>query len=95
LTGAIENDLTAVDTGAGTNLKDMIGAMDGVKVVLDDDDGVAFADECFEVMNEPLVFFLVKADGRFVENIEDITKRDEDLIGDTYTLNLTWAEGIC
>src|SRR5690606_12157412 len=66
---ALGDDGAAVDAGAGANVDDVVGGLDGVFVVLDDQDGVADVGEVSEGGDESVVVALVQADGGFVEDV--------------------------
>lgn len=67
---ALGDKLAAGIATFGTELDQVIGIGEDVKVMLDDDDGVAGIDELVQDMEEALNVGEVKADGRFLEEIE-------------------------
>ena len=71
LRGAVGDEVAAVFAGSGAEIEDVVGAADGVFVVLDDEDGVAQVAQVFECMDEALVVALVQADAGLVEDVED------------------------
>ena len=91
--GAGDHDLTAVLTGAGTDVDDPVGAADGVLVVLDDDEGVAEVAQAGERLDQPAVVALVQPDRRLVEDVEDADEAGSDLGGQPDPLRLAAGEG--
>ena len=59
----------------------MIGRADGVLVMFHDDDRIAEIAQMFQRAEQPVIVALVKADGRFVENIEHAGQARADLRG--------------
>ena len=56
----------------GTHVDDVVGKLDDVEVVLDDDDGVALVDESVEHLHEGADVLEVEAGGGFVEDVEGL-----------------------
>src|SRR5258708_22954115 len=56
--------------GAGTEINDAIRGLNGVWIMLDDEDGVSEIAEGLENINEPLRVARMQADGRLVEHVE-------------------------
>lgn len=63
------NHFAAVDTRTGPQVDDVFGAADGVLVVFDHHDGVAFALQSAQRVEQHFVVSRVQADGGFVEDI--------------------------
>ena len=76
---AAVHDLAAVLAGARADVDDPVGGLDGVLVVLDDDQGVAELLEPDQRLDEPLVVALVQPDRRLVEDVEDADQAGADL----------------
>jgi hypothetical protein len=57
-------------TGAGAEIDDVAGGLNGVGVVLDDENGVAEVAKGFEDVDEALCVARVETNGRLVENVE-------------------------
>jgi len=64
------DEVPAEAAGAGAEIDDVVGPVDGVFVVLDDEDGVAEIAELGERVEQPVVIARVEADGGFVEHVE-------------------------
>ena len=90
---AAVHDLAAVLTGAGADVHDPVGDLDGVLVVLDDDQRVAHVAQPDQGLDEPVVVALVQADGRLVEDVEHADQAGADLGGEADALGLTAGEG--
>ncbi len=70
LVSAGEKQFAAKFAGAGAEIEDAVGGLDGVRVVFDDENGVAEIAKGFEDVDEALGVARMKTDGRLVENIE-------------------------
>ena len=57
-----DDDLAAVDRGAGADVDEMVGSADRVLVVLHHDDGVADVAQAVQRLPEPRIVALVQAD---------------------------------
>ena len=68
--GAGEEEFAAEFAGAGAKVDDAIGGLNGVRIVLDYEDGVAEVAEGFEDIDQALGVARVQADGRLVENVQ-------------------------
>ena len=67
---AAGDDFSAVWSGFGTEIDEVVGLCGEVHVVFDNHDGVAFVDEAMEDIGETRDVLLVKADGRFFDEVE-------------------------
>ena len=85
---AAVDDLAAVLAGAGPDVDDPVGDLDGVLVVLDDDQGVAEVLEADQGLDQALVVALVQADAGLVEHVEDADQAGADLGGEPDALRL-------
>ena len=65
-----EEQFAAEFSGAGAEIDDVVGGTDGVRIMFDDEDGVAKVAEGFEDVDEALGVARVQADGRLVKNIK-------------------------
>src|SRR6185436_19394137 len=81
-----------VNTSARAEVENVIGAADGIFVVLDNEDGIAEVTKAFEGFEEAFVIALVQADARFVENVENTDKASADLGGEADALSFAAAE---
>ena len=77
-----------MDAGAGADVEHVIGAADGVLVVLDHDHGVAEVAQPFEGFEQARIVALVQADRRLVEHIEHAGEAGADLRGEANALAL-------
>ena len=68
LGGAHGYNIAAAVASVGTHVYDMVGTLDYLKVVLDDDYGVSARDEGVEGLKELLYVVEMKASGRLVED---------------------------
>ncbi len=93
LRSAIGDEVTAVFSGSGAEVEDVVGMADGVFVVFDDEDGVAEVAEVFEGVDEALVVSLMEADGGFVEDVEDSAEAGADLRGEADALAFAAGQG--
>ncbi len=87
------HDLAAVLAGAGADVDDPVGDLDGVLVVLHDDERVAHVAQPDEGLDQPVVVALVQADGRLVEHVEHADEAAADLGGQADALGLAAGEG--
>src|SRR5437870_13451622 len=65
-----EEQLATELAGAGTEINDAIRGLNGVWIMLDDEDGVCEIAEGLENINEPLRVARMEADRRLVEHVE-------------------------
>ena len=84
--------LAAVLARARPHVDDVVGAADGVLVVLHHDDGVAQIAQALERGDKPLVVALVQADGRLVQDVEHAHEARADLRGQADALRLAARE---
>ena len=76
----------------GADVDDVVGAADGVLVVLDDDHGVADVAQLLERLQQAVVVALVQADRRLVEDVHDAGEAGADLRGQPDALRLAAGE---
>ena len=93
LQGAAVHDLAAVLARAGADVDDPVGDLDGVLVVLDDDERVAHVAQPYEGLDQPVVVALVQADGGLVQHVEHADQAGADLRGEADALGLAAGEG--
>ncbi len=89
---AVGNQFAAVPSSAGTEVDHVVGAVDGLFVVLDDQDGVAQVAQFFERVQQAVVVAMVQADGRLVEHVEHAAQLRSDLRGQANALALAAGE---
>ena len=90
--GAAGDDVPAVDAGAGAHVDDVIGAADGVLVVLNDNYRVVEVAQALEGGEQPVVVALVEPDGGLVEHVEHPRQTRSYLRGEADALALTARE---
>lgn len=86
------DDVAAVLAGAGADVDDPVGDLDGVLVVLDDDERVAHVAQPDQGLDQPVVVALVQADGRLVQDVQDADEAGADLGGQADALGLAAGE---
>ena len=85
---ALRDDLPAVLAGARPHVDHVVGGVDRVLVVLDDDDAVAEVAQVLERGEQAVVVALVQADRRLVQHVHDAGQPRADLRGETDALRL-------
>ncbi len=70
----------------------MVGGLDGLLVVLDDDDGIAEVAQLDQGIDQLAVVALVQSDRRFIEHVEDAHQLRADLRRQTDALSFTAGE---
>ena len=83
-----DDDLAAMDAGAGADIDHIVGLQDRVLVVLDHDHGVAEVAQAPQRLQQALVVALVQADRRLVEHVEHAGQAGADLRGEADALAL-------
>ena len=73
------DDLAAAVARAGAEIDEVVGRLDHLAVVLDQDQGVAQVAEVPQGRQEPRVVARVQADGRLVEDVEHARQAAADL----------------
>ena len=91
--GAADDDLAAVLPRARADVDDPVGGLDGVLVVLDDDQGVAQVAQPDERLDEPVVVPLVQPDAGLVEHVEHSDQARADLGREPDALRLPAGQG--
>lgn len=86
------DDLSAVLTGAGADVDHPVRHLDGVLVVLDDDQGVTHVAEAHEGLDQAVVVALVQTDRRLVQDVQDADQTGADLGGEADALGLAAGE---
>ena len=87
------NDLSAFDASARTEVDEVAGGADGVFIVFDEEEGVALFSECVKGAEEGSVVAGMKANGGFVEDVEDALEVGAKLRGEADALG--FAAGEC
>ena len=72
---AREHDPTALLAGAEAEIDDVVGHLDHVGVVLDDEDRIALVAQLAEDVDQPQVIARVQANRRLVEHVERADER--------------------
>ena len=86
------NQLTTQPPGAGSEIDDVIGALDGLGIVLDHQHRVAEIAQAGERVEQAIVIARMQSDGRLVENIEHAAQLRSDLRGQTNALRFAAGE---
>ena len=90
---AAGHQFSAEAAGAGTEIDDVIGALDGFGVVLHHEHGIAHVAQVGEGFEQAIVVAGMQADGRLVEHVEHAAQFGTDLGGQTDALRLAAGEG--
>ena len=85
---ALRDHLAAVLAGAGPHVDDVVGGLDRVAIVLDDDDAVAEVAQVLERGQQPVVVALVQPDRRLVEHVHHAGQPRADLAREPDALRL-------
>ena len=89
---ALVDDRPAVRTGARPHVDDVVGDPDHLRVVLDDEDGVALVAEPPEQRVHPLDVVGVQADRRLVEDVGHVGQRRAEVADHPRPLRLAAGE---
>ena len=92
LWGTLRDNIPAVHPGTRTHIDDMLGRPDHILVMLHDEYGIAEVAERPQGLDELPVVTLVKADGGFIEDIEDTHQVRADLGGEPDPLGFAAGE---
>lgn len=84
----LEDHLSPVRAGAGAELHDVVGGLDRLRAVLDDEHGVALVAQSFEQAVEPVDVRGVQPGGRLVEDIRDVAERGAEVADHLHALRL-------
>ncbi len=94
LGGTCGKDLSAATAAVGTEVDEVVGTLDDVEVVLDDDDGVALIDQALQHAEKDADVLEVQARGGLVEDVERAAGVAlGELGGEFHTLALAAGEG--
>ncbi len=85
---ALRDDVTAARAGAGPEVDDVLGAADGVLVVLDHHQRVAFGLELGQRVEQDAIVARVQADGGLVEDVAHAAQVGAELRGEPDALRL-------
>src|SRR5215210_6422050 len=88
LDGAFGDNETAVLSGSGTEIDQVIGGLHRLLVVLDDDDGVAEIAQLSQSVQQPGIVALVQSDRRLVEDVQHANETRPDLGREANALRL-------
>ena len=92
--GACGKNLSAVTPTLRTDVDDVVGKLDDIEVVLDDDDGIAAIDEFLQHIHQDADVLEMQTRGGLVEDIERLSRIAlGEFGGEFYTLALTAREG--
>ena len=87
--GAFEHHLATGGAGAGTEIDDVVGDRNRLRLVLDDQHGVALVAQLQQGAVHPRDVVRVKPDGRFVEHVGHIGERRPELADHLGALRLS------
>ena len=90
--GALEDHLAAGCAGAGAEVDDVIGDRDRLRLVLDDEDGVALVAQPQQQLVHPLDVVRVQPDRRLVEDVGHVGERRAEVADHLGALRLTARE---
>ena len=82
----------AQPSGAGSEIDDVVGALDGLGIVLHHQHGVAEIAQAGERIEQPIVIARVQSDGRLVQNVQHAAQLRADLRGQTDALRFAARE---
>src|SRR5882757_8063697 len=88
-----EEELAAEFACAGAEIDDVAGGFDGVRIVFDDENGVAKVAQGFEDVDQALRVARVEADGRLVENVKRADEMRAERGGELDALGFAAGEG--
>ena len=94
LVGSLEHHFPTPPSGQGTHVDNVVSFAHHLLVVLDDDDCVARVAKFLERVDEAPVVALVKADARFVEDVEHVHELGTYLRGQADALALASAQAL-
>ena len=87
--GALEDHLAAGGAGAGTQVDDMVGNRNRLRLVLDDEDGVALVAQPQQQIVHALNVVRVQPDRRLVEDVGHVGERRPEVADHLGALRLT------
>ena len=90
---AFGHHLATVNPRKGADIDDMVCSVDGVLVVLDDDNSIAQVTQVFEGVEQAGVVTLMQADGGLVQDIEHAGQARADLAGQPDALGFAARQG--
>ena len=86
---ALCHDLSAMHTGAGTDIDYMIGHHDRLFIVFHHDNSIAQVTQVSEGTQQAGIVALMQANGRFIQDVHHADQTGADLTGQAYALCLT------
>ena len=89
---ALGHEVAAARARAGAEVEDVVGAADGVLVVLDDDDGISQIPQPPQRADEPVVVALMQPDARLIEHVKTARQPAADLRGQPDALRFAAAQ---
>ena len=89
LDGAFEHHLAAVAAGAGAEIDDVVGNVDHLRLVLDDQHGVGLVAKPHQQVVHPLDVVGVQPDRRLVEHVGNVGERRPEVADHLGSLRLT------
>ena len=92
LDGALEDDLATGGAGSWSEVDDVVGDGDGLRLVLDDEDRVALVAQLEQQRVHPRDVVRVQADRRLVEDVGDVGERGAEVTDHLGALGLSPGE---
>ena len=83
---ALRHQPPAALAGGGADIHQMIGAADGILIMLDDQHGIAEVTQAPQRDKQPFIVALMQADGRLVQHIQHASQAGTDLRCQAYAL---------
>src|SRR6516225_12007288 len=90
---ALRHNLAASWTRAGAKVYNKVCCTDRILVVFDDHHRISQIAQMLQCPDEPVVISLVKADARFIQNIENPGQPRSDLRAQAYALGFSSGQG--
>ena len=90
---AFGHDASAANPCSGTDVEHVVRATDGLFVMFDDEEGVPFASEVFDGVDQNVVVARMQTDRRFVEYVADAPQVGAEFGGETDALRFASGEG--
>ncbi len=93
LVGAFGDQLAAVLAGARTEVENAVASAHDIRIVLDDQDGVAEVAQILEYLDEAVCVAGMQSDGRLVQHVEGADQPRPERRGQLDALRLAAGKG--
>ena len=87
--------MTTKLTSTGTHINNVISCANGIFIVLNNKYGITAVSKLLKRLNKTVVVSLVKADGRFVQNVENAHEAGTNLCCQANTLGFSTRKRCC